>query len=333
MAHSRWWHLGQFFRPTTEGAHADPDRPTDERAEDRRFSALLALIISGVLAVGVLAAAVWLLLKLVDKEETGPEAALSLVFVATAVVLILVVCTLTIVFKRLWLADRNEAMGLPSGSVRSIIALLLIMLFFISAIFLFNSTKDEPAEARTLNGLTLEQFQAIPAEEILASSSQTVRGETVYQVSLRADSGNTATSDDLAKQLVTTVATLVTAVAAFYFGANAVSSAHKEARRARRDRRRGRGGLGPRRPGPAGSGGGRGAPAKKAAAKKAAAKQAAARKVAARRAATRVAVSRAAAQKAAAKKTAAKTATAKKAAAPRAAAKAPGEKGGPRVTP
>jgi amino acid transporter len=200
-----------------------------EPPEDRKLSAVTALAVSGVLAVLVLGAAVVLLGQLAQSGNDGPEAALSLVFVATAVVLILVVCTLTIVFKRLRLSDDNEAMGLPRGSVRSVIALLLIMLFFISAIFLFNSTKAMPTEARQLTGITSEQYADLPANEIVNAVSRTEAGATVYDVTLAPGSTNTTTSDDLAKQLVTTVATLVTAVAAFYFGANSVSTAHKEA--------------------------------------------------------------------------------------------------------
>jgi hypothetical protein len=299
----------------------------------------LALIISGVLAVGVLAAAVWLLLQLVEKEETGPEAALSLVFVATAVVLILVVCTLTIVFKRLWLANRNEAMGLPPGSVRSIIALLLIMLFFISAIFLFNSTKNEPVESRTLSDLSLEQFQQIPADQILSSTTHVRRGEAVYDVTLLPDSGNTTTSDDIAKQLITTVATLVTAVAAFYFGANSVASAHKAAGRERRERRRlrrwrgpggprGPRGPGPRRRGPRG-GGPRQDGAEKAVAKRTAAKRTAATKAAVTKAAvTKAAATKTAATKSAAtKKATSRQATPARKAAPRVAVRTPAKKG------
>lgn len=294
MARSRWWYLGQFFRPGAEHAPEDPYREEGEQSEDPRWSALWALIMSGVLSVGVLAAAVWLLLKLAKQSGTGPEAALSLVFVATAVVLILVVCTLTIVFKRLWLSDRSAAMGLPPGSVRSIIALLLIMLFFISAIFLFNSTKNEPAKGRTLEDLSIEQFQEIPADQIRSSSSHVVGGTPLYDVTLLPDSGNTPTSDDIAKQLVTTVATLVTAVAAFYFGANSVSSAHREAARGGGPGRRRRRRSGPRRPRPDG-----GRPGRRGAAKSA---------EVAKAAATKAAVTEAAASKATAKKTAAKKA-------------------------
>jgi amino acid transporter len=202
----------------------------EKRIKDR--SAVTSLAISGVLVVLVLGAAVVLLGQLAQTGNDGPEAALSLVFVATAVVLILVVCTLTIVFKRLQLTDAQEAMGLPKGSVRSVIALLLIMLFFIAAIFLFHSTKVEPTEARQLTGITSEQFAKLPADEMVNVATRTVAGATVYDVTLAPVNTNTTTSDDLAKQLVTTVATLVTAVAAFYFGANSVSSAHKEARTA-----------------------------------------------------------------------------------------------------
>jgi hypothetical protein len=196
----------------------------------KEYSAIWALVIAGVVFVGVLGAAVGLLILLAHSPASGPEAALSLVFVAAAVVLILVVCTLTIVFKRLGIFDPDEAMGLPRGSVRAVIALLLILLFFIAAIFLFSSTKNQVSdEPRKLTDISADRFGEIPTEEIESVESRTVGDATLYTVTLSPKTANTTTSDDIAKQLVTTVATLVTAVAAFYFGANAVAAAHKEA--------------------------------------------------------------------------------------------------------
>lgn len=207
---------------------SEPQGSAPGQPEAQKLTAVRALAASGVVAVVVLASAVLLLGQLAKRGDGGPEAALSLVFVATAVVLILVVCTLTIVFKRLHLEDRQEAMGLPKGSVRAVIALLLIMLFFIAAVFLFNSTKTELTPERELTGITSERFAEIPTSEIQKVQPRTEGGATVYDVTLKKGGANTATSDDLAKQLVTTVATLVTAVAAFYFGANSTSTARAQ---------------------------------------------------------------------------------------------------------
>ena len=212
------------------------DADSTIRDEDPRWSAVKALVISGGITVAVLAAAVVLLIMLSSEaKESGPETALSLVFVAAAVVLILVVCTLTIVFKRLRLSDPEEPMGLPRGSIRAVIALLLIMLFFIAALFLFNSTRESPPDAsdtRQLTAITAERLGEIPTTDIRTSSPRTENGTVVYDVVLYPRSSITQSSNDLAKQLVTTLATLVTAIAAFYFGANSVSSAMKEAPKA-----------------------------------------------------------------------------------------------------
>lgn len=213
--------------PTTE-ATVSVDRP-----EDRRWSAVTALVVSAALTVTVLGSLVVLLIWLAQKEEetkseNGPASALSLVFVCAAVVLILVVCTLTIVLKRLRLTDANEAMGLPRGSIRAVIALMLILLFFVAAIFLYNSTRDasgDRTQNRVLRHVSAARFAAIPTESIQSSQARTVRGVTVYRVVLYPPSANTTTSDDLAKQLITILGTLVTAVAAFYFGANSLKDA------------------------------------------------------------------------------------------------------------
>jgi hypothetical protein len=162
--------------------------------------------------------------------KSGPEGALSIMFVAAAVILILVVCTLTIVTKRLGLHDQTEAMGLPRGSIRAIIALMLILLFFIAAIFLFNSTRRVPPvdnELRTLQGVDAARLATIPTEEIRSQTARNAGGTTVYDVVLLPSPLDNQASDDLAKQLITVLGTLVTAVAAFYFGANSVGGALK----------------------------------------------------------------------------------------------------------
>jgi hypothetical protein len=231
---------GEFGRPArvkdpNEQAQLDAqyvkrlEKALDEDGEDPRWSAVQALAAAAGIAVIVLAITVGLLLWLANSEGSGPESALSLVFVAAAVVLILVVCTLSIIFKRLRLDDQAEAMGLPKGSVRAVIALMLILLFFIAAIFLFSSTqRNLSGPERQLVGLTPTQYAALDSNEIVRSSSKGSGNSLSYDVMLLPALSNTPSSDDIAKQLITTVGTLVTAVAAFYFGANSVTTARRE---------------------------------------------------------------------------------------------------------
>ena len=191
-----------------------------------RWSAVWALCISAAATVLLLGSAVALMVFLESRNgRSGPAGALSLMFVAAAVALVLSLCALAIVLKRLGLHDPTRAMGLPPGSVRAVIALMLVLLFFIAAIFLFTSTRDVPiaSEQRVLTGITAERLAAIPSDQLVASAPSE-DGDT-FDVTLRSLSGGTTTSDDLAKQLVTTLGTLVTAVAAFYFGSNSVSTA------------------------------------------------------------------------------------------------------------
>lgn len=205
---------------------------TDVADESPRWSAVKALVAAAIVSSLVLAMTVGLLLLLRGEDgESSPEEALSLVFVAAAVVLILVVCTLTIVMKRLKLVDSREAMGLPRGSIRAVIALMLILLFFIAAVFLFNTTRRIPPaqdELRTLQGIGEARFATIPTELLFDSDRQVAEDGTVtYDVVLTPSPLENQASDDLAKQLITVLGTLVTAIAAFYFGSNSVSSALK----------------------------------------------------------------------------------------------------------
>lgn len=197
--------------------------------EDDKWSAVTALAGGAAASAVILAVTVGLLYFLDEFTSGGPEAALSLVFVAAAVVLILVVCTLTIVLKRLKLVDDKEAMGLPRGSIRAVIALMLILLFFIAAIFLFNTTRQVPPgsdEIRVIEGLDEARFLALPAELIYRSETNTDDdGAVTYDVQLLPSPLENEASDDMALQLLTVLGTLVTAVAAFYFGASSVSAA------------------------------------------------------------------------------------------------------------
>jgi hypothetical protein len=63
----------------------------------------------------------------------------------------------------------------------------------------------------------------MPQEEILSIQAKEVEGETFFDVDRRVNKSDA--SEDFAKQILTTVSTLVVAVAGFYFGTRAVSAA------------------------------------------------------------------------------------------------------------
>jgi hypothetical protein len=99
-----------------------------------------------------------------------------------------------------------------------VIALSLILIFSIMSIYLYQSIRNPVTREITV---TTEQLGQIPAREIL-SSNQVEGEDDLYRVQ-RLYSNES--SKDFARQLLTTISTLVVAVAVFYFGTRAVSSA------------------------------------------------------------------------------------------------------------
>jgi uncharacterized membrane protein (DUF485 family) len=96
--------------------------------------------------------------------------------------LISILALVAATFSALNLTDSSQALGLPEGTIRAVIALSLIMIFVISALFLFGRLADK--------------------EHPISQEGA-----------------------DFAKQVLTTVSTLVVAISSFYFGARSVQSA------------------------------------------------------------------------------------------------------------
>jgi hypothetical protein len=153
-----------------------------------------------------------------------PENSLPVALITATVILMLALGVTVVVYARLGLANKQTALGLPEGSVRAVIALLLILLFFIAAIFLYADTSR--TDERRLVGVTADRLSGIPVEQIIDQRPSNV-GDGLFDVTY--SSPRSAGSLDIAKQLLTTVSTLVVAVAAFYFGANSVQTATRTA--------------------------------------------------------------------------------------------------------
>jgi hypothetical protein len=222
-----------------------------------------ALVLAGVAYV----------LKLDILPDT-PESQIGVVIVLGASLLLVLLFIMSTGFTFLKLSNPREALGLPTGSVRALIALLLVLIFIMMGLFIFRSTAY--VSTSHLTGISVSQLNKIPADKLVASYpstitiptyqvvyvtkgnsptdtaaititgmtldqvadppvgfrvvSQTIDGGTAptYNVSIR----NEITRDgaDMGKQLLTTVGTLVVAVAGFYFGTRAVATARGENR-------------------------------------------------------------------------------------------------------
>jgi len=143
-----------------------------------------------------------------------PTLALGGVLVLLAALLIF-----TTLMNVVGLSDKTQALGLPEGSVRAIIARALVGLFAILA-----SDFLSPVEHRERTGITdVEQFKkdnptatditSIPEPKPTGAAAATA--PQTYTV----DYSITRAVDDFSKQMMTLIGTLMTAVISFYFGA------------------------------------------------------------------------------------------------------------------
>lgn len=144
---------------------------------------------------------------------------------------------IVVVFGRLGLFDRSKPLALPEGSVRALIALVLLIIFVIFANVVFGQLSVSNATTRQFNGLTAAQVGALPGPVVSqtvdqpggsGSNDDTFKGRFV--VPANADAAT------LGQQIVTALITLVTAISAFYFGSGAVETATRSARSATRGR-------------------------------------------------------------------------------------------------
>jgi hypothetical protein len=190
-----------------------------------KYSGNLLTGLGALAPLGMLVVMFWLLTRL-SKDGSG---SLALLAIGGVVVLILLLTAVAMVFSILQLTNNTQAMGLPEGSIRAVIALSLIVLFAILSVFLYEGVSK--GSRNVIPGLTNSERVKFIQEHTTAQDIQskvTEKGvdgkEDKYEVSYR--STNT-TADDFAKQMLVLLGTLMTAVTSFYLGAGTATTAAK----------------------------------------------------------------------------------------------------------
>ena len=162
-------------------------------------------------------------------EGKGPSKGLEgvVLLVAGFVTVALLLYLGALILRALDMGAPNEALGMPEGSIRALIAMSLILIFAIIGIQVFNAGAVGTDLEST--GLTQAQIDQLRADGALVIS-QTLQtpvpeppAAPLYTVTTR--TGMTQEAHDFGLQLMTTVSTLVVAVAGFYFGSRAVTQA------------------------------------------------------------------------------------------------------------
>jgi hypothetical protein len=197
-------------------------------------------IVIMLVALGVLAFILWVIDYLVPAHDFWipgrVEMQMGLFVALAATVLMVVLAAMAIIYQRLGLDNKDQALGLPQGSVRSLIALLLLVGFVIITIYLFrvvsesNVDKIEHVTQAQLDAFKnrLVAAQIVPSkadkqqakadqQQAKAGQQQAKTSKELYDIWVTVPRNDTAT-ERFAQQIFTALLTLVTAVSSFYFG-------------------------------------------------------------------------------------------------------------------
>jgi hypothetical protein len=152
---------------------------------------------------------------------------LPLLAIGGVILLILALTIVALIFSLLNINDKTQAMGLPDGSIRAVIALSLIVLFAILSVYLYEGANGELNTIQNLSDMDRVRFiQDHPTARDLQSvpvKDKSGKPTSLYNVTYR--SATNTTREDFAKQLLVLLGTLMTAITSFYLGAGTATSA------------------------------------------------------------------------------------------------------------
>lgn len=144
--------------------------------------------------------------------------------VAFALVVVLVILLL-IFFRMTHTEDKTQALALPSGSVRALIAFALVLMFVCLGVYLQEAiANDGPEEAQ--KGVTQEALTALKAQfnRVYAVPATEPGPDKTPRFDVTYFPGRSKDADDLAKQMFTQLATVFVTVVGFYFGSSTAAS-------------------------------------------------------------------------------------------------------------
>jgi hypothetical protein len=204
---------------------------------------------SGFLRFGLFilsAALTFLFAALAVLSEHVIGASLPLLAIGGVILLVLLLIMATMIFSILGLANKDQAMGLPEGSIRAVIALSLIVLFTILSVFLYKGVSETKVNTIVqLSDMERKQFirehanlpdirsaiseddagKKLVARDAEGKALQNPDGTSQYLYDVTYSSSPNAASQDFAKQLLVLLGTLMTAITSFYLGAGTATSA------------------------------------------------------------------------------------------------------------
>lgn len=141
-----------------------------------------------------------------------------------AAVLIVGLGTLVFLFAKLKLADQTQALALPAGSVRSLVALIALGLFGGLSFLTFGWVNEPLKPLHSLPGATIGTIEVL-GRDIVAVQRGTGTDSTVDILNI----GAAQSAMDLVKQVLTTIGSILATIVGFYFGSRVATAAASEA--------------------------------------------------------------------------------------------------------
>lgn len=194
-------------------------------------------VVAGWLGVVLIAGAVAAFLL---SQRFVAETSIGLGALEGLVLLTLSLAGLIIVSKALGISRRNAALGLPPGSVRALLAFSLVLIFvsvsswtlkgFIDTVNFGGVVLSETVKAEERDAKVASLRGEYPdSSYIIVARQQGTTPTYRLDVRLRVDFAFQQQILDLAKQIMTIVATVLVTVVGFYFGSNSAADAAKSA--------------------------------------------------------------------------------------------------------
>jgi len=186
------------------------------------------------------------------RKENSDYLLLSQIVLVGLALTVVFMALLAIIYSVMGVEDAKQALGLPEGSVRALLAFSLVLIFVCLAAFLFGEVNknNQPVQGKTLTLVTEAQLADLKTNFVVASELAKDQGKLLYEQVAAAD-GKTTVDDlkhplytatyypkgnkdaeDFAKQIFTTLATVFVSVVSFYFGSSVSTSAAAAAAKA-----------------------------------------------------------------------------------------------------
>ena len=214
----------------------DDEKKSEEFSASSRYSKALwgasLGVIFGAAAVGTAVLTVGFFSP--DEDFVATPRTLAALLIGGLLTFLFGLGAVVALFTSLDLDRGDQPLGLPEGSVQAFIALFLILLFFVMSVFIYINVSTTSSD-RTLRNLTqasVDELRADGSTQIVAviprqvqlrePASDGAEFETVFDVVIAAPVTRSDVADEIGRQLVTTIGTLIVAIAAFYFGAKTV---------------------------------------------------------------------------------------------------------------